>query len=456
MTSGALHARPRAAAPRRARTAGSPRARGGASIAIHDAAVRRARGNSAGSSRPRRRGSSAKRDAGKLRGDPCSQLSRDGCRRRFRKIDCLRLANCAILAPHRRAAFPMHKLKLRRITLAVLCALPVAAERAARPPAQVAADALLLLPPRAQGGRCRFSSRRTAARARREGDRGRRQRAAAQARPGDLRRLDALRQADGATSSPKATCASSTARDVLEGDAAAVQPRHRARLHGQAAATRSHQASPPRSRPGETRAASQPTDARGTAERLLFEGPERYRVERAELHHLRAGQRRLVHPRAARCTSTRAATSAPRAARASSFIDVPIFYSPYISFPLHQQRKSGFLTPHYGSIDATRRRADRAVLLEHRAQPRRDDLPAHHEQARHAARHASSAISIRTTAAKPASSTCPTTARSTASSATAYFLQHTHSAAERLGRRAQRATGCPTTPISPTSRPDRA
>src|SRR5258706_9584025 len=29
----------------------------------------------------------------------------------------------------------------------------------------------------------------------------------------------------------------------------------------------------------------------------------------------------------------------------------PIFYSPYLSFSLHQERKSGFLAPHYGSTD---------------------------------------------------------------------------------------------------------
>jgi LPS-assembly protein len=33
------------------------------------------------------------------------------------------------------------------------------------------------------------------------------------------------------------------------------------------------------------------------------------------------------------------------------FMDVPIFYSPYLSFPLSDKRKSGFLTPGFGSSD---------------------------------------------------------------------------------------------------------
>jgi len=33
------------------------------------------------------------------------------------------------------------------------------------------------------------------------------------------------------------------------------------------------------------------------------------------------------------------------------FLGTPIFYSPYLSFPLHQERKSGFITPHYGSTN---------------------------------------------------------------------------------------------------------
>jgi len=45
---------------------------------------------------------------------------------------------------------------------------------------------------------------------------------------------------------------------------------------------------------------------------------------------------------------------------------LPIFYSPYLSFSLHQERKSGFLTPTYGSTSGAGR-VHRAVLLEHRA-----------------------------------------------------------------------------------------
>ncbi len=90
------------------------------------------------------------------------------------------------------------------------------------------------------------------------------------------------------------------------------------------------------------------TDARGTAERLLFEGPRQYRAERAEYTtcgpgnddwYVRAGELSI--------DKTRDVGTARDASIV--FMDVPIFYSPYLSFTLHQERKSGFLTPHYGN-----------------------------------------------------------------------------------------------------------
>lgn len=90
------------------------------------------------------------------------------------------------------------------------------------------------------------------------------------------------------------------------------------------------------------------TDARGTAERMLFEGPKQYRAQRAEYTtcgpgnddwYVRAGDLQIDKNRDV------------GTARDASIVfkGVPIFYSPYLSFSLNQERKSGFLTPSYGS-----------------------------------------------------------------------------------------------------------
>ena len=101
---------------------------------------------------------------------------------------------------------------------------------------------------------------------------------------------------------------------------------------------------------GATRPVFQVTDARGTAERLLFEGPGQYRAQHGEFTscapgnedwYLRADDLRIDKDRDI------------GVARNASivFMGAPIFYSPYLSFSLHQERKSGFLAPHYGSTD---------------------------------------------------------------------------------------------------------
>ncbi|HKU70882.1 MAG TPA: LPS-assembly protein LptD [Burkholderiales bacterium] len=92
------------------------------------------------------------------------------------------------------------------------------------------------------------------------------------------------------------------------------------------------------------------TDARGSAERLLFEGPNQYRAEHGEFTscgpgnddwYLRAGDLKIDKDRD---------IGVARDAKIV-FKGAPIFYSPYLSFSLHQERKSGFLAPHYGSTD---------------------------------------------------------------------------------------------------------
>jgi LPS-assembly protein len=95
-----------------------------------------------------------------------------------------------------------------------------------------------------------------------------------------------------------------------------------------------------------------PLVARGGAARVSFEGPGRYVATEAsyttcgpdnEDWFLRARELDIDKVRD---------IGIARGARLV-FMDRTIFYTPYISFPLQQERKSGFLTPHYGSTTAT-------------------------------------------------------------------------------------------------------
>ena len=89
-------------------------------------------------------------------------------------------------------------------------------------------------------------------------------------------------------------------------------------------------------------------DARGRAERLLFEGPKRYRAEQAEYTTCEPGKDDWFIRSAQLDIDKERAVGTARDA-SIVFMDRTIFYSPYLTFPLHQQRKSGFLTPHLGS-----------------------------------------------------------------------------------------------------------
>lgn len=90
------------------------------------------------------------------------------------------------------------------------------------------------------------------------------------------------------------------------------------------------------------------TDARGRAERLLFEGPRRYRAEQAEYTTCEPGNDDwFLRSRDLRIDKDRDEGVARDVSIV--FMDYTIFYSPYLSFPLHQQRKSGFLTPSLGT-----------------------------------------------------------------------------------------------------------
>jgi LPS-assembly protein len=96
----------------------------------------------------------------------------------------------------------------------------------------------------------------------------------------------------------------------------------------------------------------EPLESRGDAERLVFEGPDRYKLEQASYTTCGPGNddwflrsRELDIDRNRDIGTARGASIV--------FLDQTIFYTPYISFSLHQQRKSGFLTPHYGTASTT-------------------------------------------------------------------------------------------------------
>lgn len=90
------------------------------------------------------------------------------------------------------------------------------------------------------------------------------------------------------------------------------------------------------------------TDARGSAERLLFEGPRLYRAQQAQYTTCAPGNDDwFIRARDLLIDKDRDVGVARDASIV--FKGMPIFYSPYLSFSLHQERKSGFLTPSYGS-----------------------------------------------------------------------------------------------------------
>ncbi len=94
------------------------------------------------------------------------------------------------------------------------------------------------------------------------------------------------------------------------------------------------------------------SDGRGTAERLLFEGPGQYRVETANYTTCEPGNDAWFL-RAKQLDLDRNRDIGVARDASIVFFDQTIFWSPYLSFSLHQQRKSGFLTPSYRSSNTT-------------------------------------------------------------------------------------------------------
>lgn len=94
------------------------------------------------------------------------------------------------------------------------------------------------------------------------------------------------------------------------------------------------------------------TDGRGTAEKLLFEGPGQYRVQAARYTTCEPGND-AWYLRANQLDIDRSRDVGTARDASIVFFDVPIFYSPYLTFSLHQERKSGFLTPSYRTSNTT-------------------------------------------------------------------------------------------------------
>ena len=93
-------------------------------------------------------------------------------------------------------------------------------------------------------------------------------------------------------------------------------------------------------------------DGRGTAERLLFEGPGQYRVQTGSYTTCEPGNDAWFI-RARQLDIDRSRDVGVARDASIVFFDQTIFYSPYLSFSLHQERKSGFLTPSYRTSNTT-------------------------------------------------------------------------------------------------------
>lgn len=91
-----------------------------------------------------------------------------------------------------------------------------------------------------------------------------------------------------------------------------------------------------------------PMDARGAADRILFEGPKLYRARKASYTTCGPGHEDW-YVRADDIEIDKGRDVGIARDAKVEFQGVPILYSPYLSFPLHRERKTGFLTPHYGN-----------------------------------------------------------------------------------------------------------
>lgn len=89
-------------------------------------------------------------------------------------------------------------------------------------------------------------------------------------------------------------------------------------------------------------------DGRGNAQRIIIDGPGLFRAQDASFTTCEPGNDRwFLHSKDLRIYQEKG----EGVARDATFEieGTRVFYTPYFSFPLHQERKSGFLAPHFGS-----------------------------------------------------------------------------------------------------------
>lgn len=90
--------------------------------------------------------------------------------------------------------------------------------------------------------------------------------------------------------------------------------------------------------------------ARGDAERIDFEGPDHTRLTRVRYTTCAPGQDDWFLNMRQLDLDTKEDIGTARHASVN-FLGVPVFYLPYLSFPISDQRKSGFLIPRIGRSD---------------------------------------------------------------------------------------------------------
>ena len=103
---------------------------------------------------------------------------------------------------------------------------------------------------------------------------------------------------------------------------------------------------------GEERPGFGELDGRGTAERLLFAGPGKYEIRGTEYTTCAPGNNSWFI-RAAKLDIDRDRNIGEARDANIVFFDRTIFYSPYLTFSLHQERQSGFLTPTHRRSNTT-------------------------------------------------------------------------------------------------------